>query len=129
METKVLNIDRLGTVFILLKYTFVIVPVVAGLDKFTNLLTDWDKYINPSLAAILPFSADVFMKIIGVIEIVAGVLVFLRPSAGGLIVSVWLALIALTLIAGGNYLDVAVRDLVMSVSAFSMSMFARIVHE
>jgi hypothetical protein len=129
METKVLNIDRLGTVFILLKYTFVIVPVVAGLDKFTNLLTDWDKYINPSLAAILPFSVDVFMKIIGVIEIVAGVLVFLRPSAGGLIVSVWLALIALTLIAGGNYLDVAVRDLVMSVSAFSMSMFARIVHE
>jgi len=129
METKVLNIDRLGTVFILLKYTFIIVPVVAGLDKFTNLLTDWDKYINPSLAAILPFSADVFMKIIGVIEIVAGVLVFLRPSAGGLIVSVWLALIALTLIAGGNYLDVAVRDLVMSVSAFSMSMFARIVHE
>jgi len=129
METKVLNINRLGTVFILLKYTFIIVPVVAGLDKFTNLLTDWDKYINPSLAAILPFSADVFMKIIGVIEIVAGVLVFLRPSAGGLIVSVWLALIALTLIAGGNYLDVAVRDLVISVSAFSMSMFARIVHE
>jgi hypothetical protein len=105
----------------MLKYTFVIVPIVAGLDKFTNLLVNWDKYLHPALTGILPFPVHTFMMVIGVIEITAGIIVFLRPAIGGLIVAAWLALIALTLLLSGNYLDVAVRDLVMSVSAFSMA--------
>lgn len=129
METKALNLQGLGAIYNLLKFTFVIVPVVAGLDKFTNLLTQWDKYIDPGMAAMLPFSAHVFMKIVGVIEITAGILVYLKPSVGGLIVAAWLSLIALTLIIGGNYLDVAVRDLVMAISAFSLARLARIAHE
>jgi uncharacterized membrane protein YphA (DoxX/SURF4 family) len=129
METKTLNLQGLGTVYNILRITFVIVPIVAGLDKFANILTDWEKYLNPSLATLLPFSAEVFMRIVGVIEVVAGLLVLLRPSVGGLIVAAWLAAIAMTLIAGGIYLDVAVRDLVMAISAFSMSKFAHIVHE
>jgi hypothetical protein len=129
METKVLNLQGLGTVYNILRITFVIVPVVAGIDKYTNVLTDWDKYLNPTLAGLLPFSAEVFMRIAGAIEVLAGIFVLLKPSEGGLVVAAWLALIALTLIAGGNYLDVAVRDLVMAISAFSMSRFAKIVHE
>jgi hypothetical protein len=129
METKVLNLQGIGSIYNLLRITFIIVPIVAGLDKFTNILTDWEKYLNPSLATILPFSAAVFMKIVGVVEIIAGALVFLRPSAGGLIVAAWLAGIALTLIAGGMFLDVAVRDLVMAISAFAMARFVRIAHE
>jgi hypothetical protein len=114
-------------IFSLLKATFGIVPIVAGLDKFTNLLTDWTKYLHPGLQHMLPFSPHAFMMIVGVIEIIAGVLVLVRPAIGGLIVAAWLTLIALTLLAGGNYLDVAVRDLVMAIGSFSMARIARIV--
>lgn len=115
----------IDSVFTLLKLTFVIVPIVAGLDKFTNLLTDWEKYLNPAASGMLPVSAATFMKIVGVIEVIAGLIVLARPSLGGLIVAAWLTLIALSLIASGTYLDVAVRDLVMAISAFSMSRFAK----
>jgi len=113
-------------VFSLLKITFGIVPIVAGLDKFTNLLTDWTKYLHPGLQDMLPFAPDTFMMIIGVIEIIAGILVLVRPAIGGFIVAAWLSLIAITLIASGNYLDVAVRDLVMAIGSFTMARIARI---
>ncbi|HEX3080694.1 MAG TPA: hypothetical protein VHQ04_09530 [Puia sp.] len=104
-----------------LQLTFGIVPIVAGLDKFTNLLTHWSDYLNPGLAGMLPLSAMTFMKIVGIIEIVAGIIVLVRPLAGAYIVMAWLICIALQLIAGGHYLDVAVRDLVMAISAFSLA--------
>jgi len=111
--------------FNLLRLSFGIVPIVAGLDKFTNILTQWDNYLHPGLVELLPFSPQSFMMIVGVIEILAGILVLARPAVGGLIVSAWVALIAITLIASGNYLDVAVRDLVMGVGAFSMARIAK----
>ena len=66
--------------FNLLKLTFGLVPIVAGLDKFTNLLTNWDQYINPSIGEMLPFSGHSFMMIVGVIEIVAGILVLKKRN-------------------------------------------------
>lgn len=101
----------------LLKYTFVIVPIAAGLDKFTNLLTQWDQYLHP-LMADLPIDPSVFMMIVGVIEIAAGFIVLKWTRIGAYIVSAWLLLIALSLVFAGQYLDVAVRDIVMAVSAF-----------
>jgi hypothetical protein len=115
-----INVQQIKPTFTLMKLTFGIVPIVAGLDKFTNLLTHWEQYLNPTLGSMLPFSASTFMMIVGVIEIVAGIIVLKKPALGGFIVSAWLALIALTLLAGWNYVDVAVRDLVMAVSAFSI---------
>lgn len=112
--------------FNLLKYTFVIVPIVAGADKFTNLLTHWKQYINPSIAGVLPVSASVFMMIVGVIEIIAGLIVLKKTEIGGYIVTAWLTLIALTLLLGFNFVDVAVRDLVMAIAAFSMSRLSKI---
>ena len=109
----------------LLKLTFGIVPIVAGFDKFTNLLTNWEKYIHPGIAGMLPFSPHTFMMIVGVIEIIAGVMVLVKPAIGGYIVAAWLAVIALTLLASGNYLDVAVRDLVMTIGAFSLARLAK----
>ena len=103
----------------LLQYTFGLVPIVAGLDKFTNLLTDWAGYLSPGIADMLPFSAGTFMSIVGVIEIAAGILVLLKPRIGSLVVMLWLILIAVNLIIGGHY-DIAVRDLVMAVSAFCL---------
>ncbi len=75
----------------------------------------------------LPFAPHTFMMIVGVIEIIAGVIVLAKPAIGGYIVAAWLTLIALTLLASGNYLDVAVRDLVMGTGAFSLARIAKIV--
>ncbi len=121
METT----QKIQPIFKLLQYTYVILPIAAGLDKFTNLLTNWEQYIAPSTAQLLPFSAATFMMIVGVIEIVAGILVFIKPALGGYIVAAWLTLIALSLLATGIYLDIAVRDLVMAVGALSMAKLAK----
>ncbi len=109
---------------ILLKYTFGLVPIVAGLDKFTNLLTDWTQYVSTGMADLLPFATGTFMNVVGVIEIGAGILVLIRPFIGGFVVSAWLTLIALTLLLSGSYLDIAVRDLVMAIGAFSLAKLA-----
>jgi uncharacterized membrane protein YphA (DoxX/SURF4 family) len=105
----------------LMRYTYGLVPIVAGLDKFTNLLTDWKNYIAPSVNNALPFSASTFMSIVGVIEIIAGIIVLIRPRLGGFIVMAWLIAIALNLLISGHYYDVAVRDLVMAIGALSLA--------
>ena len=110
--------QKMKQVFTLLKLTYGLVPIVAGLDKFTNLLTNWEQYLHPSISSMLPFSAHTFMMIVGVIEIVAGLIVLWRPAIGAYIVMAWLILIAISLIAGTGYYDVAVRDLVMAIGAF-----------
>jgi len=112
--------DRLTTATTLLKYTYGLVPIIAGLDKYTHLLTNWNKYLAPAIADMLPFSVDTFMSIVGIIEVVAGVLVFIKPKIGSLVVSLWLVGIALNLLLTGEYFDVAVRDLVMAIGAFSL---------
>ncbi|PKV49879.1 hypothetical protein ATE84_1918 [Aquimarina sp. MAR_2010_214] len=112
--------SQIKTVFTLLKYTYGLVPIVAGLDKFTNILTDWSQYISSGFVGILPFEARIFMIIVGVIEVIAGIMVLSRPKIGGYIVMVWLIAIALTLLFGGHYIDVAVRDIVMAIGAFSL---------
>lgn len=104
----------------LLQYTYGLVPIVAGLDKFTNVLTDWSQYAAGGISTLIPLEASTFMIIVGVIEILAGVFVFLRPKIGALVVTAWLVLIALSLLLSGHFLDVAVRDLVMAVGAFSL---------
>ncbi|HTO05247.1 MAG TPA: tRNA (5-methylaminomethyl-2-thiouridylate)-methyltransferase [Opitutus sp.] len=99
-----------------LRYLFTAVPIIAGADKFTNLLAQWDVYLNPLALRIVPVSASTFMHIVGAIEIVAGILVFLRPRIGGYVVMGWLLAIALQLLAAGQFLDIAVRDVVIALS-------------
>jgi len=126
METTTKN-QSLATVYTLLKFTFGLVPIVAGADKFTNLLTNWEQYINPTLAGMLPFSGATFMMIVGVIEIIAGIIVLIKTEIGAYIVSAWLVGIALSLLIGFNYVDVAVRDLVMAIAAFSLAKISSII--
>lgn len=114
-------------VFNVLKLTYCIVPIVAGTDKFTGLLTNWEQYLHPGIASMLPFAPHTFMMIVGAIEIIAGLVVLAKPAIGGYIVMAWLTLIALTLLASGNYLDVAVRDLVMATGAFSLARISKVV--
>lgn len=112
-----------------LKFTFGIVPIVAGLDKFTNLLANWSEYLSPGVKGMLPVDALVFMKIVGVIEIAAGLIVLVRPLIGAYIVMAWLICIAVQLIAGGHYFDVAVRDLVMAMGAYTLAQLTKMVAE
>jgi uncharacterized membrane protein YphA (DoxX/SURF4 family) len=109
-----------------LKLTFGIVPIVAGLDKFTNLLTNWSNYLGSNVKNMLPIDALVFMKIVGVIEIVAGIIVLIRPLIGAYIVMAWLICIAIELIIGGHFFDVAVRDLVMAIGAYTLAQLTRL---
>lgn len=104
----------------ILKYTFGLVPIVAGLDKFTNILTNWGQYVSESFAEMLPFDIATFMMIVGIIEIVAGILVLTKTKLGASVVATWLVAIALTLILSWSYVDVAVRDLVMAIAAFCL---------
>lgn len=114
-------IKKLRDIQTFMKFTYGIVPIVAGADKFTNLLTKWPEYLNPTLAGMLPFSDSIFMMVVGLIEIAAGVLVLVNSKIGAYVVSAWLVLIALSLLASGNFLDVAVRDLVMATGAFMLA--------
>ncbi|MGC4094435.1 MAG: DoxX family protein [Polyangiaceae bacterium] len=115
MKTKALHQP-----YRLLKLTFGVVPIVAGLDKFTNLLTNWEQYLNPLLArAVPPFA---FLRVIGVVEIVAGLVVLSKfTRLGAYVVAAWLVGIALNLLSSGHFLDVAVRDLVMAVGALTLA--------
>jgi len=107
-----------------LRVTFGIVPIVAGLDKFTNLLTHWSDYLGNN-KSMLPMDPETFMKVVGVIEIIAGIIVFARTVVGAYIVMIWLICIAIQLIVGGHYFDVAVRDLVMAVGAYTLAQLAK----
>lgn len=113
----------------LLRFTYGFVPIVAGLDKFTNLLVNWKMYLNPQMLKILPIGPVVFMYIAGVIEIAAGILTIAKPRIGGFIVMAWLLAIALNLISLGTYFDVAVRDIVMSIGAFSLARLSAVIVE
>ena len=99
-----------------LRLLFAAVPIVAGADKFTNLLTQWEVYLNPLALSIVPVTAPTFMHMVGAIEIVAGILVFVKPRSGGFVVMGWLLAIAFQLIFWGRFLDVAVRDIVIALS-------------
>lgn len=124
--TTVTKSHEINKVQTLLKYTFGLVPIVAGADKFLNLLAQWDTYLHPVVSNLLPFSPSVFMMIVGVIEIIAGILVLTRPRLGAYIVAIWLVCIALNLLFSGQYLDVAVRDIVMAISAYVLAKLTEI---
>lgn len=114
--------SRLNTPWWTLRLAYGLVPVVAGLDKFLNLLTHWEQYLSPFALRILPFSATTFMHIVGVIEIAAGVLVLTRLTrVGAYVVSAWLLAIALNILTTGKFFDVAVRDVVLALGAYTLA--------
>jgi hypothetical protein len=105
----------------ILHVAFIIAPVIAGLDKFTHLLVDWDKYLAPSVANLLPVDAHTFMLAVGVIEIVAGLLVAVAPRIGGYVVMLWLWGIIGNLLMMRSYYDIALRDFGLSLGALALA--------
>ena len=109
--------------------TYGLVPLLAGLDKFLNLLADWPKYLSPAIAGLLPVSAETFMQAVGIIEILVGLMVLTRwTRLGAWIAAAWLVLIALNLVTLGMF-DIAVRDLAMAVGAYTLARLAELRHE
>jgi len=106
----------------LLRVAYGLVPIVAGADKFTNLLADWEKYLSPKVEQRLPVDGRTFMRLVGLVEIAAGILVLRRPRVGGALVSGWLAAIAGNLISTGKYLDIAARDVLLAAGAAALAM-------
>ena len=107
--------------FLLLRTVFTVAPVIFGLDKFTNLLTDWTMYLAPVATSVVPLPAQTIMYIVGVVEIIAGVAVAFRPRFGSLLVAVWLLGIIINLIVLGNFYDVALRDFGLMVGALALN--------
>jgi uncharacterized membrane protein YphA (DoxX/SURF4 family) len=105
----------------ILRIGFTVAPILAGLDKFTNLLVDWSQYLAPLWTSILPLSPGGFMYLVGAIEIVAGILVFVRPRFGGYLVMAWLWGIILNLLLIPGYFDVALRDFGLSLGALALA--------
>lgn len=106
-----------------------VVPIVAGLDKFTNLLANWERYLSPVFARLIPMSGGAFMRLAGIVEIVVGAAILLGfARVFAWVAMAWLAAIAVNLVSTGAYLDVAARDLVMATAAFALARLAR-VHE
>jgi uncharacterized membrane protein YphA (DoxX/SURF4 family) len=102
-----------------------VVPIVAGLDKFTNLLADWESYISPLALAVLPISGSAFMHVVGVVEVVVGAGILLGYArVFGWVAMGWLLAIALNLVSTGQFLDVAARDVVMAAAAFALARLA-----
>ena len=107
--------------FQLLHWGFVAAPVIMGADKFLNLLTNWEKYLAPSFLSLSPLSAAATMKAVGVVEIIAGLVVALRPRIGAYIVAAWLAGIIVNLLLVGGYYDVALRDFGLCLAALALA--------
>ena len=108
--------------FQLLHWGFAILPIVAGIDKFTMLLVDWTKYLADPVARAIP--AHTFMMVVGGIEIIAGLIVAFRPSIGGYVVAFWLWGIIANLLVVGSYYDVALRDFGLSLGALALARLA-----
>jgi uncharacterized membrane protein YphA (DoxX/SURF4 family) len=105
-----------------LKIGLGIAPIVAGIDKYFNKLTDWTMYLNPLATHVVPVSAPTFMYIVGVVEICAGLLVLSRwTKAGAYVVMLWLVCIAINLVTMRMFYDLAVRDLEIALSAFVLA--------
>ncbi|PFG44912.1 hypothetical protein ATJ97_0186 [Georgenia soli] len=112
--------------FALLRIGFTVLPIVFGLDKFTNVLTNWEAYLAPWIVNLLPFTAHTAMMIVGVIEIVAGVLVALKPRYGAYVVALWLAGILLNLLTYTGFYDIALRDFGLLLAALTLGQLASV---
>lgn len=118
--------DRAYQAFRILQFVFIIAPILAGLDKFFYLFADWSKYIAPMALQILGGHDRLFMAIVGIIEIVAGIGMVFKPRVFAYIVSLWLLLIIINLIMSGNYYDIALRDVGLMLSAFALGRLSKV---
>ena len=118
--------SKLNASWVALRYGIGLAATLAGLDKFFNILTDWSAYVSPLAAGLLPFPVGTFMGIVGVIEIGVGAMILIGwTRAGAYVAAAWLVGVALNLVMAG-FFDIAVRDVVMAIAAFTLGRLAEI---
>jgi hypothetical protein len=110
--------------FWLLRVAFTVAPIAFGLDKFFHVLVNWDRYLAPDIVRHLPWTAHEVMYVVGAVEIVAGLVVALRPRFGGYLVAAWLAGIIVNLLLIGDFYDIALRDFGLFVAALALARLA-----
>src|SRR6266850_2621298 len=114
--------DRLNVSWWALRIGLGLGPIIAGIDKYFNKLADWSMYLSPVATRIIPLSATTFMRIVGVVEIAAGLMVLSRwTRVGSYVVTLWLLGIAGNLWTMGMFYDLAMRDVEIAVGAFALS--------
>jgi hypothetical protein len=104
---------------------FTVLPIVAGLDKLFYALVSWERYLAPSIARMLPLGVHTFMMIVGVVEMIAGVVVAVKPKVGGYVVAAWLLAIVVNLLIAGRYYDIALRDFGLALAAIALARLSR----
>jgi uncharacterized membrane protein YphA (DoxX/SURF4 family) len=112
--------------YLLLRVGFVVLPILFGIDKFTNALVQWDTYLAPWLDRIMPGTGHEFMFLVGAVEIVAGLVVLVKPRYGALLVSAWLAGIVVNLFSYSGYYDIAMRDFGLMLAALTLARLASV---
>jgi uncharacterized membrane protein YphA (DoxX/SURF4 family) len=119
-----LHRDAAYQAFWLLRVGFTVAPILFGADKFANVLVNWEKYLAPWIRDLSPFSATHTMYIVGVIEIIAGISVALKPRYGAYVVAAWLGGIIVNLLSYSGYYDVALRDFGLMLGALTLARLA-----
>ncbi|HEV3364624.1 MAG TPA: hypothetical protein VG795_10910 [Acidimicrobiia bacterium] len=110
--------------FWLLRIGFTVAPILFGLDKFAHVLVDWDRYLAPEFADVLPWTTHELMYAVGIIEILAGLVVAVRPRFGGYLVAAWLGGIIVNLLMQADYYDIALRDFGLMLGALTLARLA-----
>ena len=106
----------------ILHFGFTVAPILAGLDKFFNVLTDWGMYLNPAVEALLPISGGAFMRVVGVVEMAVGLAILAGwTRIGGYVAAAWLLAIAGNLVSMGMFYDLAVRDVEIAIAAYTLA--------
>ena len=111
--------DKSYQAYRILRLAFIVAPIVAGLDKFSNLLVQWTIYLSPFVSQIIQHHDRGFMYFVGVVEIIAGIGVIVKPKIFSYIIALWLLLIIINLLLTGHYFDIALRDLGLFLSALA----------
>ena len=123
--TETLRRDPAAQAFLVMRIAFTVAPILFGLDKFAHVLTDdWTRYLASQFNDIIPGNASDAMHMVGVVEVVAGLVVAITPRFGGLLVAAWLGGIIVNLLLVGGYGDIALRDFGLLLGALSLNRLA-----
>jgi uncharacterized membrane protein YphA (DoxX/SURF4 family) len=109
-----------------MRLAFTVAPIAFGVDKFAKVMVDWPNYLAPWLNDIAPGSAQQFMYFVGVTEIIAGILVLLKPRYGAYVVAAWLAGIVINLLSYSGFYDIALRDFGLMLAALTLARLASV---
>jgi hypothetical protein len=124
VSTSAWRTNPVAQAFWLLRIGFTVAPILFGLDKFAHVLVNWDRYLAPEFADVLPWTTHELMYAVGVIEIVAGLVVAVRPRFGGYLVAAWLGGIIVNLLMQADYYDIALRDFGLMLGALTLARLA-----